>query len=141
VPWTVARSPDGKRIAFGDTPGESDFADIVLVDSDGTDRHVVVHGHAGLSWAGVAWSTDGKTLAVARRSDAGGDPDGNADLYLVDLRTHRERELGLYLRDPSFSADGKELAVANDDGTIDVVGVRSVGTRAVARGSHPYWSR
>ena len=141
-PWTVAWSPDGKRIAFGDAPGDSDSADIVVVDRDGTHRHLLLHGKAGLNWGGVAWSPDGRTIAVARRSDAGGDPDGNADLYLVDVRTHREHEIGLDLSDPSFSPDGKQIAVANDDGTIDVLGLahtRGVGT--VAQGSHPSWSR
>jgi Tol biopolymer transport system component len=139
--WTVAWSPDGRQIAFGDAPGDSDVADVAVVRADGTHRRIVVHHAAGLSWGGVAWSPDGNTIAVARRSDAGGDPDGNADLYLVDLRTHREKELGLYFSDPSFSPDGKELVAANDDGTIDVVDVKSGAARAVAQGSHPFWSR
>lgn len=141
LPWTVAWSPDGKEIAFGNTPGDSDFADIVLVRPDGTHRRVVVHGEAGLNWGGVAWSPDGRTLAVGRRSDAGGDPDGVPDLYLLDLPTRRRRDLGLELSDPSFSRDGRRLAVANDDGHVDVVDLRNGRVRSLAAGSHPSWSR
>ena len=139
IPWTAAWSPTGRQIAFGD--GDTDFADIAIVDRDGTHRHVVLHGKAGYNWGGLAWSPDGKAIAVARRSDAGGDPDGTADLYLVDLRTHRERELGLGFSDPSFSPNGKELAVADDDGTIDVIDLRNGRVHVVGRGSHPSWSR
>jgi Tol biopolymer transport system component len=140
--WTVAWSPDGREIAFGNTPGDSDFADIVLVHPDGTHRRVVVRRGAGVSWGGVAWSPDGRSLAVARRSDSGGDPDGNPDLYLVDVRTHRERQIGLDLSDASFSPDGSRLAVANDNGTIEVLGPgHTVGVGTVAHGSHPPWSR
>jgi Tol biopolymer transport system component len=142
LPWTVAWSPDGTEIAFGNTPGDSDFADIVLVHPDGTHRRVVVHRGAGVNWGGIAWSPDGGSLAVARRSDSGGDPDGNPDLYLVDVRTHREREIGLDLSDASFSPDGRRLAVAKDDGTIEVLGLGSTtGLGTIAHGSHPAWSR
>jgi Tol biopolymer transport system component len=136
--WTVAWAP-ATQIAFGD--GDTDFADIVVVDRDGTHRRVVARGVSGYNWGGLAWSPDGKTIAVARRSDAGGDPDGNPDLYLVDIRTHREREIGLELHDPSFSPDGARLAVSNDNGTVDVIDLRTGGERAVATGSNPTWSR
>jgi len=142
LPWTVAWSPDGSRIAFGNTPGDSDYADIVLVDPGGKHRSIVVHGQAGLNWGGVAWSPDGRTLAVARRSDEGGDPSGVPDLYLVDIRSEHETELAFESSDPSFSPDGKQIAASLDDGTVAVFNLtKKGGGRTLGPGSHPSWSR
>jgi TolB protein len=142
LPWTVAWSPDGKHIAFGNTPGDSDYADIVLVDPDGKHRRIVIHGQAGLNWGGVAWSPDGRTLAVARRSDKGGDPSGVPDLYRVDLPSGHQTELAFENSDRSFSPDGKQIAAAVDDGTIAVFSLaKHGGGRTLGSGSNPCWSR
>jgi Tol biopolymer transport system component len=138
--WTVAWSPDGSRIAFGNVTADSDFANVVVVAPDGSHRRTVVNGEAGENWGGIAWSPDGRTLAVARRSDEGGDPDGVADLYLLRLNTGGKIDLGLDIASPSFSPDGRQLAVAIDDGTVAVLDLKTGHERTVGTGDHPSWA-
>jgi Tol biopolymer transport system component len=140
LPWTVAWSPDGRQIAFGNVTNDSDYADVDVVALNGSHRRTVVHGEAGENWGGIAWSPDGRTLAVARRSDNGGDPSGTSDLYLLDLRSGRTADIGLTYASPSFSTDGKQLAVAVDDGTVDVINLRTRRDRTIGKGDHPTWA-
>jgi Tol biopolymer transport system component len=139
--WTVAWSPDGSRIAFGTVTDDSDYANVVVVAPDGSHRRTIVNGDAGENWGHIAWSPDGRTLAVARRSDEGGDPDGVADLYLLDVRSGRQTDLGLDYASPSFSPDGKQLAMAIDDGTVDVLDLKTGKVRRIGAGDHPSWAR
>jgi len=74
-------SPDGSRIAYA----AGDPGDILVMNEDGTDQHVVVGGPT--DDFGTAWSPDGDQIAFVRFDDR--------TVYLVDADLHAVRPFGL----------------------------------------------
>jgi eukaryotic-like serine/threonine-protein kinase len=107
-----AWSPDGSRIAFLRFKGST--AEIVIIPAlGGPERRLgqvqVIPEYYGLG--GLAWSPDGKFLAVADR-----EPSQSAAIYLVSVESGEKHRVTSSPREysgdlmPSFSPDGKSLA-------------------------------
>jgi Tol biopolymer transport system component len=133
--YSVAWSPDGKRIAFGSSRG------IWLANADGTSQQRL----AGIEGSDetVGWSPDGsRLLFVSEQGDGGASirvigVDGTGQRQLTD---DRARNLS-----PAWSPDGRQVAFASDrDGTSAVYVIAADGTnvRRLTSGPdyHPDWS-
>jgi len=112
--WSVAYSPDGKRVATTDWNNSAKIWDV-----ESGQLLMTLTGHTE-SVNGVAFSPDGKLLATA--SD-----DGSAKIWDADtgdeLLTFSGHDGPVH--DIAFSPDGRYLATASDDGTAKVWNVRT----------------
>ena len=110
-------SPDGSQVAFG-WNGENNGAGFDLyVKVIGTDKPLRLTNHP-VPWLGVAWSPDGRSIAVNRLSTWAAEEGG---IFLVPALGGPERKLvstndfGLWAPNAalSWSPDGKQLAFAD----------------------------
>jgi Tol biopolymer transport system component len=161
-------SPDGLHIAFVNwltaSNGGSFAAELYSIDRDGANRRLLMHvtkedfGRRTQSITGVAWSPDGKTLAVTRSASG---------LFLVSLNKPGEPRLVIQaqsaqdISSPVWSPDGKRLAfyshgqtaqaagftqtseihVVNDDGSAEMMVGRSVVQSRFSQHDIPiHWS-
>jgi len=107
-------SPDGSQVAFG-WDGETNGAGFDLyVKVIGTDRPLRLTNHPAL-WLGVAWSPDGRYIAVHRLAT------DNGGIFLIPSLGGPERKLAStnnVVAQPqavaiSWSPDGKQLAFSD----------------------------
>jgi dipeptidyl aminopeptidase/acylaminoacyl peptidase len=114
----VAISPDGKRVAWVEPligkdqkpTGNSAIYVATLGSSEQPRRVSAGDGSAEYAEHDIAWSSDSKKLAFL--SDKGGSD--QLELYIVDTPGHRARRLTSlsgFLASPSWSPDGKTLAL------------------------------
>ncbi len=108
-------SPDGTQIAF--TSNRTGNCELYMMGDDGS--HVTQltfnpadDGTCGYGWGGgPSWSPDGRYIAF--ESDRG----GNLDIYLLDLKTGKERRVtsavGVEVN-PAFSPDGHRIAFSSN---------------------------
>jgi WD40 repeat protein len=104
--WAVAVSPDGMRIATGDTGG------LGRVWSMRTGGAVDLNGHSG-AIRGVAFSANGKSLVTASEDGTGRIWDAGTGRPLAELRGHD----GI-VHSAAFAPDGKTVVTGGEDGTI-----------------------
>jgi len=104
-------SPDAKKLAFISFEQGDNRVTIFDVDRRREERSISVKGVGAINDA--AWSPDGSTIAIS------GLKGGISDLYLIDLKTNRARQItnDRYAElHPAWSPDGKTLAFATDRG-------------------------
>jgi WD40 repeat protein len=120
----VAFSPDGKLLAIG---GDSAFVELCEAKS-GDVRHQI-DGHV----TALAFSPDSKMLATARQKIA-----------LYDVTSGQETESwdreGRDITALAFSADGRSIAAASDDGTVRVTAAANGAEDLVIIDSAPFMS-
>ncbi|HUG80503.1 MAG TPA: protein kinase [Bryobacterales bacterium] len=110
-------SPDGREIAF--VRWSADHREVIVVPSLGgperklADLVVLLSGDGSTPRTGLAWSPDGKFLAVAQGVSAK-EPSG---IFLLSIDTREKQRLtsapgGWFDLSPAFSPDGRHLAFA-----------------------------
>jgi TolB protein len=114
-------SPDGSRIAW--TTQRGGAFEIWVMRRDGTGAHRLTSGRAD---SHPAWSPDGGAIAYVRA------PTGSLEVVRADGTRHRVVGGGRAVdasAAPSWSPDGRWLAVAGVDGALAVVAVDGHATR------------
>ena len=105
-------SPDAKRIAFGANIRDQAFFDVYVMDVDTGKEACVFQGDG--HFAPVAWSPDGKSLAVIEMRGS-----LDIDLHLLDIATGRIEKLlapkgeGRH-QSVRFARDGKSIFLSTD---------------------------
>ena len=137
--WAPAWSPDGKRIAYVHFEGFG--GQVWVMNADWSKKRPVTSGGA---WNDhPTWSPDGTRIAYSGRRG------GEDDLFVLDLRTHRERRVARDAESPAWSPDGSRIAFAGygpDSVASDVCVVRPDGTgwkqltHAISDNGAPAWS-
>jgi dipeptidyl aminopeptidase/acylaminoacyl peptidase len=132
-----AVSPDGRRIAFARERASS--VQIYVVGTDGRGLHAVSPRLAGggLHDGGVnsiAWSPDGRRLAVVLTSSKGG-------LYLGALGGAWKRVSAQAQFAPRWSPDGTRLAFATNAGLVRVVSPTGRRLWDASGDGTPAWSQ
>jgi hypothetical protein len=129
-PAPMLLSPDGTRVAVGDH--DTDRPDLVVVDlaTGDTTRHDLPSGRSVVP---VAWSADGRTVAILLSEDPTNPYSGGritGDVGLLDLTDDTAEVLGLEgsATAAAFSPDGSELAVEQSGG-LTVVDLQGSGER------------
>jgi WD40 repeat protein/tRNA A-37 threonylcarbamoyl transferase component Bud32/tetratricopeptide (TPR) repeat protein len=127
---TVAVSPDGKRLASGDSIGK-----IKLWDAHSGEEQETLEGHKGTVW-GVTFSPDGRKLLSAGSDYSVRVWDTVRGLELLTLSGHTNP-----VSCAVFSPDGKRIASASQDQTVRVWNAATGREQLVLRGHTNYvWS-
>lgn len=79
-------SPDSATIAF--VAHKNSVSDLFTISSDGSNQKQLTNSISDTQILNPVWSPDGKTLAFAKS-----EPDGNMDLFLLDISSGKIRRL------------------------------------------------
>jgi len=112
--WSVAYSPDGKRIATTNWNNSAKVWDVASGQ-----LLMTLSGHTE-SVNGVAFSPDGRLIATASDDGTAKIWDAGTGKELLTLSGHDGS-----VHDISFSPDGRYLASASDDGTAIILNVKT----------------
>ena len=122
--YSVAFSPDGKRLAAGDRQGVTRIWDI----TSGEPRlKLSLPGNAG-TVAGIAYSPNGMRLATGYFDGTVRVWDATTGRELLTLSLHTDAVPGL-----CFSPDGRRLASSSADGSVRVYALELEELVAIAR--------
>jgi len=108
LPWPVAWSPDGKRLATS--------CDSAKVWDAATGKEVLVLGGFAMSVGSMAWSPDGKRLATGI-SEAASVWNSETGKRVLTLKGRAEDTGSVVV---AWSPDGKRLAMGSADETVKV---------------------
>lgn len=104
--WSFEWSPDGTQIAVASSGEYSEWAQLVLMNSDGTNQRTLSEGVGSM----LSWSPDSRQLTFAGRCGA----DGKEGLCVGEVSASDESaEFSLLVRHgkvPRWSPDGKQIA-------------------------------
>ena len=139
--WSLAWSPDGRRIAFvSDRDGN---LEIYAASADGSDLTRLTHNDTD-DWS-LAWSPDGRRIAFISRLGTDGDDeiyamnaDGSeitrlANSESLSVRPIRYRQL-------VWSPDGQRIAfVSNRDGNQDIYAANADGSGIIRLTDNDAW--
>jgi Tol biopolymer transport system component len=132
-----AWSPDGKRLAYVSTLNQRE--EVWVMDADGKQAHALLggpfeelgrSGAYGVPGTRLAWSPDGKTLALVVVRD------GAKRLILADVESGKLTELPLPFREiaaPAYSPDGKSLAFSGAKSGVSQIYAVEIATRALTQ--------
>jgi TolB protein len=99
--WDPAFSPDGRRIVFASTAGRNDYADLYLVNLDGSGLQQVTDTPSS-GERSPSFLPDGRTIVYTR----------NGALYSIKANGEDERPLGAQASSVDVSPDGSTVAYA-----------------------------
>lgn len=137
-------SPDGTRIAFSSIRGGERWADIYVMDADGTRVHNLTNNSD--DDREPAWSPSGTEIAYRSFRD------GNYELYLMDVESGAPRQLThtdppTWNAMPAWSPDGRWIAFESTrDGNYEIYVMDNNGanlrnlTNNPANDKEPAWS-
>ena len=144
APWFApVWSPDGAKIAYGDT------GDIYVMDVDGSNTSNLTNSFPTYSSMSPAWSPDGTKIAYTSASSSLGvegifimNADGSSPMKISD---------DIFFADPAWSPDGSRIAFlqAPDNSSLDkdvwIMNADGSGRMPLvvdgARSADPSWSR
>jgi len=130
----VAWSPDGEKIAYAMSIGQSQEYEIFTMNTEGKDHVRISKGLKGIGGS-LGWSPDGKSLLIS----AG--PYGDKDIFKVEVADGAYTQLtkGGNNAGASYSPDGKYIvfnSLRNDD-QADLYIMRSDGMNQVQLTNNP----
>jgi WD40 repeat protein len=108
--WSVAWSPDGKRIASGSADGT-----VQVWDATRGNRLLTYTGHTGTVFS-VAWSPDDKRIASGSADSTVQVWDASTGSHLLTYTGHASS----YVGSVAWSPDGKHIASGSNDNTVQV---------------------
>lgn len=143
-----AWSPDGKRIAFVSLRYQAggNLFDIFVMNSDGTNRRMVIGGDQGFYYRTPTWSPDSKSIAFSKIAD-----DKSSKIYIASTDGTNQLRLvtdsGFDGGSLTWSPDGKRIAfgMRKDSSTlwdIYVVNIDGSNEQRLTQngGVDPAWS-
>jgi hypothetical protein len=131
-------APDGSKIAYFDGMGDWGHS-LRVVDSDGTNSHVVVENDKTLGAGhvyGLEWSPDGRRLAFSIEDR----------IYVVGVDGSGFRQVADNGTDPYWSPDGSHIAYTRPDpnrpqrGSLEIVRLDDLRVRNFGPGASGPWT-
>ncbi|HVF47659.1 MAG TPA: winged helix-turn-helix domain-containing protein, partial [Pyrinomonadaceae bacterium] len=93
---TVAVSPDGRQLAFTRSARDAKRSEIIVADSNGANQQTILTGHERrLIWGGLAWSSDGNSIAFGEVDMKNPTDVGNCTISAIDPKSKIVRELSV----------------------------------------------